>query len=870
MSTPLDCRSDRRREDVLAVAAERSANGIDYVEVDPADHRVVRVFFLLPLPPADPGDPASEQDAYGLAAAPGQIEISGGVRVVGIKALEARRRVDPATHPDPFLEVSVDRAGDHSPYEISLSADVLDPRRRRAPLSFMASCPVDHDCARSDRCPPPQREEPELDYMAKDYSSFRRMMFDLLPRLNPAWRERSPVDLGTMLVELLAHEGDQLSYLQDAVANEAYLETARRRRSVRRHAKLVDYRVHEGRNSWTWLRFEVSQAQTVPARTPVITRIAEPLAGRSLRPGTAIVQDAAQPDAPISVGRLESDPALQGAVVFETARALRANPLENRMLVHTWGEEECCLPRGATEAFVYARRGGGAVRPSIEPGDHVLLEEVTGVRADARDRPDPSGRAVVTVLEAEGATDPLYRADLNGDELQLRESVDDEPLPLRRIRWGDADALQRPLCLSVRTSEDEILREVTVARGNVVAADQGLTTTDELEPDRRGPEGPGRLRLRHGPLTWQQGRFRPGGPAAPSHGDPDPDGRLAGLSDSADMALPAIEVTARRAAGSEVWQAVPDLLDSTPFERHFAVEVDDDGRAVLRFGDGRYGRALGDPVSLSASYRVGIGAAGNVGANSIEHVVVSGDAAWIVDVTNPLPASGGVDPEPLDAVRRDAPVAFHASQLRAVTADDYRQAAGELDRVASAVASFRWTGSWQTVFVGIDPRDRSDLKTDVRGRASLSEGLRQEVRARLARRRLAGRDVQVLAPEYVPVELGLEVCVDRDHFRGDVALAVSEALSDRSLPGGRAGLFHPDSFGFGDPVYLSRVYAAAVAVPGVDSAVVRRFRRYRERDAGELERGVLAVGPWEVAQLRNDPDFPEHGVLEIATRGGKA
>ncbi len=60
-------------------------------------------------------------------------------------------------------------------------------------------------------------------------------MLDRLTQLVPGWRERSAADLGVTLVELLAYVGDQLSYWQDAVATEAYLETARRRTSLRRH-----------------------------------------------------------------------------------------------------------------------------------------------------------------------------------------------------------------------------------------------------------------------------------------------------------------------------------------------------------------------------------------------------------------------------------------------------------------------------------------------------------------------------------------------------------------------------------------------------------------------------------------------------------
>ena len=55
--------------------------------------------------------------------------------------------------------------------------------------------------------------------------------------------------MGVTLVELLAYVADELSYRQDAVATEAYLDTARSRVSLRRHARLVDYRMHDGCNA---------------------------------------------------------------------------------------------------------------------------------------------------------------------------------------------------------------------------------------------------------------------------------------------------------------------------------------------------------------------------------------------------------------------------------------------------------------------------------------------------------------------------------------------------------------------------------------------------------------------------------------------
>src|SRR5262249_52819291 len=82
-------------------------------------------------------------------------------------------------------------------------------------------------------CRPELLQEPELDYLAKDYASFRGLMLDRMAALTPEWQERSPADGHVALVELLAYTADGLSYEQDAVATQAYLGTARRRLSLR-------------------------------------------------------------------------------------------------------------------------------------------------------------------------------------------------------------------------------------------------------------------------------------------------------------------------------------------------------------------------------------------------------------------------------------------------------------------------------------------------------------------------------------------------------------------------------------------------------------------------------------------------------------
>src|SRR5207302_8160339 len=133
----------------------------------------------------------------------------------------------------------------------------------------------------------------------------------------------------------------------------------------------------------------------------------------------------------------------------------------------------------------------------------------------------------------------------------------------------------------------------------------------------------------------------------------------------------------------------------------FVVEVESDGTATLRFGDNVNGRIPEADTQFTADYRIGNGSAGNVGADSL--VFFSAADARIRSCRNPLPAAGGTDPETNDQIRRRAPQAF-LKQERAVTMPDYEAWADTNPQVDRAVATLRWTGSWYTVFVAVEPK----------------------------------------------------------------------------------------------------------------------------------------------------------------------
>jgi hypothetical protein len=841
---------DPRRLDVIK--RNGTANAIEFLEV-----------LDLAAPPGAP----RQQTLFvhllrsGFVITPDNLRITGGERIrsVGIvwcapaDALPAEAEVGLIATVDDLprtLVVRTDSSGDFSTYTLSIVANSgstnpptgFDLKLSSIEFSFKVECPSDFDCAQHPTCPPALRARPEIDYLTKDYEGFRKLMLDRLSLLVPDWRERSAADLGMVLVELIAYAADNLSYRQDAIANEAYLATARQRVSVRRHARLVGYFLHEGCNACALVHFDVlGQDVTVSRGTRLLTRVPKLLTV-------------------VAPGRELDEAIAAGAMVFETARDAVLDDRRNRLSFYSWGNQACCLPRGTTRATLRGHVHGLAI------GDILIFEEVVSPTTFVAEDADRSHRWAVRLTEVTPTSDPSGQLF---DEPPVDGSVD-----VTDIAWDQADALPFALCLSVAA---RLGLEVSVARGNVVLADHGLT----LPTESLGAVPQPRLRIASAvpsgsctkpPPEMVQPRFRPALAQGPlTHGF-DLAALLAVPINEDEAWWPAsslLVIDPRRATPRvssltgtlgtivEVWSARRDLLESGAADPHFVVEVEDDGRARLRFGNDDKGKRPDPETDFEAIYRIGNGPAGNVGAEAIAHIVSTTSGAFDT-VRNPMPASGGVEPEDIEIARRDAPQAFR-TQERAVTRADYAAAAERRPDVQHAAATFRWTGSWYTVFVTPDRFGGGDVDARFAAR----------VRRHLERFRMAGYDLNVRSPRFVPLDVALHICVRPDYFRAQVLQAVQQVLSADVLPDGRLGVFHPDNFSFGGSVYLSRIVAAAQAVDGVDAVRPEKFQRLVTPSATSLQKGVIAIGEFEIAQLANNPNFRERGRLNLSAGGGK-
>lgn len=810
--------SSRRKR---LVRGQPSLNGIDFLEVS-LDQKFIYLHFIHDLPGQPGGVPAG-----GLPITEKNVMISGGERIWDVRAVS----VEPDSRDKSLLTIEVNKPGDFSIYRLRLvnsQQDLscppgFDPRQTEIEFSFKRGCPGWQAGILPDGLLSEVQIEPPIDYQAKDYASFMRLMLDRLSVVMPQWKERHPSDMMMTLVELLAYAGDNLSYYQDAVAGEAYLETARKRYSIRRHARLLDYRVDEGCNSRLWVCFEVSGEKEEAIR---------------LAAGDRLLTKCDTNETVIPPGDNDRWMKLafaSNAVVFELMHDLSIRPAHSRILFYDWCEEEYILPKGATSAELRDISEEGK-KLHLQPGDVLIFEEERSL--EEGDAPNPAHRHAVRLTSVREDRDPL-----NGQ-------------PIVHIRWHIDDALPWDMPVHLRAN-GKVGRDIFCARGNVALADQGRTVHNrELLPARVPDLGIFRPRLAHKNITFSTNY---------DHGCAQNQSASSCLIQKSYKALPIVNLQ----GDGSTWTAKPDLLSSDRLSPHFVAEIEEDGSAFLRFGDGIFGRRPSPGATLRATYRVGNGTMGNIGPDSLVHYVpqhiinmLQPEGLRITNLRNPMPARGGKDGEPTDQVRLYAPHIFKRNR-RSVTEEDYAKDALRFPGVNGAVATLRWTGSWHTMFVTVDRK----------GGLAVDNEFRKDFRAHLEQFRLAGHDIEITGPSFVSLHIAFTVHVRSNYLREDVRLSLYKMFSRGILPDGRRGFFHPDNFSFGQPVFLSQIVDLAMEVEGVswiDAGESERhhFHRWGRPSQGEIVQGVISIGRLEIARLDNDPNAPENGKIEFIMEGG--
>lgn len=608
-------------------------NGIDYVEVREAEPTRLYVHFLNTVAVADPQLVAT---------------ITGGDITPDV-AVEPIQAADWSTDSEgrPILTLRVPGRGDHSTYTLRLDGGTaLDPYFRPVRFSFFAFCPSITDCRGPDEmCPAPDDPIPAIDYLAKDYESFRRALSDFSTQRYPEWRERAEADFGMVMLEALSAVGDELSYIQDQGHLQGRIDTATTRDALVRLARLVDYEPAPITSARTVLQCNVT-GSTLPAGILV----------------TALAPDGSP-------------------VPFETGTGIRdtsnyhVSPKWNAGIQpYWWDDEDRCLGVGATSMSVTGHGFG------FFPGQMLLMDTAGPSSAD------PPVRQFVTLTAIDEVTDPLFNQQMT------------------RITWRPDDALTAhhdltrtvvagnlvPATQGVRRSETFAIHQPPAANPGIPRAVARLGPNSTAS----SPNWLYRYTLSSSPLAYLPG----------PDGSPQPEilVRRIGLEPRewtwVRSLLEAGEFEEKFTIDAGSWRPIANLPAGVSF--------DDDGSdgSTIRFGDGVFGVRPTDTDVFEVRHRESRGAIGRVPAEAVTGV----DPAWagvLMSATNPFPAVEGADAETDEQVRQRAPEAFPATTFRAVRPEDYNAAAMRLPWVQRAGTVFRWTGSWTTIFVSADPKD---------------------------------------------------------------------------------------------------------------------------------------------------------------------
>lgn len=709
------------------------------------------------------------------------------------------------------IEIRFPRRGDHADYIIRLrdaGADPLHPFFDRARFNFYIDCPVG-DCRPPGLSadPPPSRT-PAIDLKTKDYRGFVDVLTNWMKATNPAITDHSPASFERMLVELVSHHGDMLSYQQDRVVNESFIDTARERHAMRQHGLLLGYTLDDGEAARTILGFDVAQPVILPEGLVVDLRGAVGEAGLSFVSSAAIL----------------ADPSWNAGAIIPAAWPEAPDALwprgSNGLLL--WAHGHALLP-GQRVAFV---QGGAIHVATLSEVEELSLPGWT----DDPQNPPGALAADVTRIAFTPPTPHDYAPWRAGPAFILRGNLVDA-------------AHGRPRVIFVEGGNDvpQDAETFPLRRRDGVFAPRRLDDGG-LEFDLRA------LKVPEGPVLHARRLDGTLGPSLELRVDGDLWSREPHLLES--RAFDKHYVAAADEDG-HVWLHFGDGIHGlrVPVERDPA-----DPANPLTFITS---------TTIEIRYRLGDAAAGNCAPNTLNHVDepatrlstgVDPATLGIVAVTNVTSARGGRAPMSIDAARFAIPESLRHGPLgRAVTLRDYADAAASVEGVARATA-VNIDGIFNAVRILVDPE----------GQGELSPELRDSVYARVDYLRMAGREHLVGPPRYVPLEVKLAVCAEPEMGRHTVRERVLAALRPGTRE--RMGFFHADRLSFGDKVELSDLIAHAQGVDGVRSVKALVFRRLLMQDE-PLVRDIVDLGPIEIARMDGDDNRPRNGVLKVFVMG---
>jgi hypothetical protein len=281
------------------------------------------------------------------------------------------------------------------------------------------------------------------------------------------------------------------------------------------------------------------------------------------------------------------------------------------------------------------------------------------------------------------------------------------------------------------------------------------------------------------------------------------------LLTNAPVVEPTVVVVVNEGGFDITWTKVDNFLASSSTDRHFTTTVNANDQVIITFGDGNLGKIPPLGSSITASYRIGGGTRGNVGAGQI-NALISSSPTNVLSVVNPLAASGGIDRESNEEAKILGPL-FARANDRAITKQDYETLAASF---SSANGSINKALAVATNYnnVNIYAAVQGPNGTGVPASAALKADLKNY----LDSKGMIWVTTTILDPIYSPVDITLNLKVLGNYVGTQVQSAVNASLQN---------FLAFENQDFDGTLRLSDAYNVINQNQGIDYFNITKFQR---------------------------------------------
>ncbi len=129
---------------------------------------------------------------------------------------------------------------------------------------------------------------------------------------------------------------------------------------------------------------------------------------------------------------------------------------------------------------------------------------------------------------------------------------------------------------------------------------------------------------------------------------------------------------------------------------------------------------------------------------------------------------------------------------------------------------------------------------------------------------MAGREAELADVVPVGIVIIASLVIRGDYFRSEIETAARQALGR-----GPGGFFEPGRLRFGEDLFASDVIAALMALDGVETVCLIRFKRAGGQHPDHADDGRIPLSGLELAVCDDDRERPGRGYLDFRLRGGR-